>query len=321
MATRPPDTTALFTPSLDFPSFASHLWEYQRHTNPVIRQYCDLLNDTSRQFIPIRFFKDFDMRCGEDWTPEAIFRSSGTTGQVPSRHLVRDLSLYHESLLQGFHHCYPPRPYAIFALLPSYLERGDSSLVHMVRKWIGQFGLPGSGFFLDNFQAMHQGLTQAMERNEPILLIGVSFALLDFVETHSIQLPASAIVMETGGMKGRREELARKELHHRLQQGFGQEHIHSEYGMTELLSQAYARQDGRFHCPPWMQVTITDPANPTHILPHGEPGRINIIDLANVHSCAFIATDDYGLQHPDLSFEIIGRLEGSELRGCNLMYV
>jgi hypothetical protein len=316
-----PDTSTLFTPELDFETFANHLWAYQHRTNPVIRKYTDLLGDTTRQFIPIRFFKDFEMRCGEDWTPEATFRSSGTTGQVPSKHLVRHLTLYNQSHLNGFHHFYPKQPYTILALLPNYLERGDSSLVHMVRTWMEQFGLPGSGFYLHNFQALHHSLTEATYRKEPILLIGVSFALLDFVENHPIHLPPDTIVMETGGMKGRREEMGRKELHRHLQEGFGLQHIHSEYGMTELLSQAYSQANGRFHCPPWMKVIITDPANPTHILPKGESGRINIIDLANIHSCAFIATDDHGIQHPDNSFEVLGRLEGAELRGCNLMYL
>lgn len=320
MAVPPPDAH-LIDPNLDFEAMAARVWDYQAASNPIIRRYCDLMGDQSQQWIPIRFFKDFDLRCGADWEPEAVFRSSGTTGQVQSRHLVRDLGLYERSLMAGFRHFYGEGEFAILALLPSYLERGDSSLVHMVRTWMERFGTPGSGFYLHNFGALRQALGEAMDRRERILLIGVSFALLDFVEGGAMTLPADAIVMETGGMKGRREEVTREELHAALREGFGLQHIHSEYGMTELLSQAYSMGEGRFRCPPWMRVLIADPLDPTLILPAGEPGRILITDLANVHSCSFIATDDSGILYEDGSFEVLGRLEGAELRGCNLLYV
>jgi hypothetical protein len=322
----PPSLNHIFDPqadlsTLDWDRHVDQVWQYQIEHNHVMRRFCQLLEVTSPTFMPIRFFKDFDMRCGDDWEPQAIFKSSGTTGQESSRHLVRDLAIYDASLFSGFEYFYSKGEYAIFALLPNYLERGDSSLVYMAKRWIERFGLPGSGFYLYNFDALRQALVEAMDRGERILLLGVSFALLDFAGTHAIQLPENAIVMETGGMKGRREELTRSALHQQLAMAFGVNSIHSEYGMTELLSQAYARENGRFFCPPWMRVVVTDVYVPQKIAAVGEVGRVNVIDLANLHSCAFIATDDLGRLHPDGSFEVMGRLDNSELRGCNLMYV
>ncbi|MEM7039175.1 MAG: acyl transferase, partial [Bacteroidota bacterium] len=192
-------------------------------------------------------------------------------------------------------------------------------LVYMVKDLILEYGLPGSGFYLDDLDALHQALSEAMDRREPIFLIGVSFALLDFAEQYALRLPAEAVVMETGGMKGRRKEMVRAELHAHLKAGLGVSAIHSEYGMTELLSQAYAVGD-RFHCPPWMRVHITDLYVPGKLLPPGQRGRLCITDLANVESCAFIATDDVGIQHEDGSFEVLGRMDHAALRGCNLLY-
>ncbi|MFM2376416.1 MAG: hypothetical protein RLZZ165_1513 [Bacteroidota bacterium] len=321
---RPPDIARLFAPrfgSEEFGAFSDELWQYQLQENPVIRRYCTLLGDDRMQFLPIRFFKDFEMRCGADWNPETVFQSSGTTGQERSRHLVRDLRLYESVLMHGFRHFYGEEGWTVFALLPNYLDQGHSSLVYMVRAWILDFGLPGSGFYLQNFDALRQGLAAATAARERILLIGVSFALLDFAATHSVRLPADAIVMETGGMKGRREELTRAELHGRLRAAFGVDRIHSEYGMTELMSQAFSIGEERFRCPPWMRVVITDPYRPMKQLDHGRPGRLNLIDLANVHSCAFISTDDMGIRYEDGSFEMLGRLEHAESRGCNLMYL
>lgn len=297
------------------------LWRLQRAANPVIARYCAALGDDSLQFIPIRFFKDFEMRCGGDWEPEAVFQSSGTTGQERSRHLVRDLALYDRVALGGFRHVYGEGEWAVFALLPNYLERGDSSLVRMVTHWIESFGLPGSGFYLYDFAALRQALAEAMDRRERILLIGVSFALLDFVAGQPLRLPPDAVVLETGGMKGRHEELTRTQLHARLRAGLGLAAIHSEYGMTELLSQAYAGGDGIFHPIPSMEVRIADPYLPTRLLPPGQVGRIMVIDRANVHSCAFIATDDLGRLHPGGGFEVLGRMDDAEMRGCNLMYL
>ena len=316
-----PDGNAIFAPELDFDALSQLIWEYQLRENPVIRRYCELLGESEMQFVPIRFFKDFELRSGGEWEPQAIFRSSGTTGEATSRHFVRDLALYDRAALAGFRQFYGEGEWAIFALLPNYLERGDSSLVHMVKEWITAFGLPGSGFYLYNFEALRQGLAEAAESGERILLIGVSFALLDFAESHGFALPPDTVVMETGGMKGRGKEMTRSELHRLLADAFSLEKIHSEYGMTELLSQAYSTGNQRFQCPPWMRIGITDPYNPAKKLPFNEVGRINVIDLANLHSCAFIATDDCGLVHPDGSFEVLGRLENAELRGCNLMYL
>lgn len=311
----------LFSPSLDFVSAAAKLWDFQLQANPVMRAFCDALGTDEQVFIPIRFFKDFEMRCGNDWLAEAIFESSGTTGQQNSKHFVKDLSLYHASLMQGFRQIYDAEERTIFALLPNYLERGNSSLVHMVKVWIEQFGLPGSGFYLYNFEALFQALTQAIEAREKILLIGVSYALLDFVEQFQIKLPSDAIVMETGGMKGRGAELTRLQLHEVLANGFGQIQIHSEYGMTELLSQAYLKGKSGFQFPTWAKAVLTDTYNPLKRIDGEGTGRINIIDLANVHSCAFIATDDLGRIRSDGSLEILGRLDHAELRGCNLLYV
>lgn len=321
MANDWPVAEEIFSPTLDFGAMTARVWAYQLATNPVMARYVAALGDGRQQFIPIRLFRDFDMRCGDVWEAEAIFRSSGTTGAAQSRHVVRDLGLYEESLLQGFRWAYGTGEFSIFALLPSYLERADASLVHMVRTWMARFGLPGSGFFLDDFAALRDGLAAATARGERILLIGVSFALLDFAAESPIQLPTDAIVMETGGMKGRREELTRSALHGVLGAAFGLRDIHSEYGMTELLSQAYSQGNERFRCPPWMRVVVTDSYVPHRRLGPGQIGRINVIDLANLHSCAFIATDDLGRLHADGSFEVLGRMDNAELRGCNLMYL
>lgn len=303
----------------DFDQAAASLWEYQRAHNPHIKRFSELLENENQTFIPIIGFKEFEMKDG-DWEPAIIFESSGTTGQIPSRHLVKDLSIYRQSALKGFFHFFPKQQYRILALLPNYLERGKSSLVQMTKMWMDEFGLPGSGFYLYNFEALSQSLAEAADAREPILLIGVAYALLDFVDAFPMVLPPDSIVLETGGMKGRKEEITRDALHMHLKQGLGLSHIYSEYGMTELLSQCYTGKHGRFMTPPWAKVFITDLHLPELPVSEGSSGRINIIDLANVHSCAFIATDDLGRLHPDGSFEVLGRIDNSELRGCSLMY-
>ena len=313
-----PNPERIFHPEIDFPALSQEIWEFQLAHNPVLSRFCGLLDRREQCFLPIRFFKQFEVTSG-DWKPEAVFGSSGTTGQQRSRHLVRSTEIYRQSHLTGYRHFYGEAPKAIFALLPNYLERQDSSLVHMVREWIAEFGLVGSGFYLDGFQELHRALGEAAERGDPILLIGVSFALLDFVEQFPITLPPGTVVMETGGMKGRKKEMVRSELHEILQKGFGLSAIHSEYGMTELLSQAYAMGGSRFRVPPWMRVVITDPYRPLHPQELGKAGQVNVIDLANVYACSFIQTEDLGKLHPDGTFEILGRLDHSELRGCNLM--
>lgn len=313
---------ALAQPDPPFDSLAAALWAHQREAVPAVRAYCEALTAQGLPIahplpLPIAFFKHFALKDG-DWPAAAIFESSGTTGQVPSRHHVPDLDFYTQNALRGFRHFFAPGPYRILALLPSYLERGNSSLVQMVKGWIDHFGLPGSGFFLHDFDALRQAVHEA---REPVLLIGVAFALLDLVQDAPLALPPGSFVIETGGMKGRREELSRPELHARLRAGLGDAPIHSEYGMTELLSQAYTGPDGRFRCPPTLRVRIADFHLDRLTQPPGTSGRIILTDLANIHSCAFIATDDIGRQYEDGSFEVLGRIDAAELRGCNLMYV
>lgn len=308
----------IFSSDLSFEQKAHQVWEYQYNQNPTLRKYCDLLQTDSLTFMPVSFFKDFEVKTGK-WKEEAIFESSGTTGQIPSRHYIKDLALYKKLSIEGFNHFFPEKKYKILALLPSYLERENASLVKMVTDWIETFGSPGSGFYLRNFEEMEKAILES--EGEDLLLIGVAFALLDFSEFLSVSLPKSAIVMETGGMKGRKEELIRQDLHERLCRNSGIDTIISEYGMTELMSQAYAMREGRFRTPPWMKVIITDVHLPDKVTPFGQAGRINIIDLGNVHSCAFIATDDVGIAYEEGSFEVLGRIENSELRGCSLMYV
>ena len=308
----------IFSPDFEFANAVAEVWEYQYHQNPVLRKYCDLLGRSELTFMPVSFFKEFEVKTGK-WKEEAVFESSGTTGQIPSRHYVKDLELYKKLSIEGFHQFFADKQYKILALLPSYLERKNASLVKMATDWMEAFGSPGSGFYLHNFDELEKAIVES--EGEDLLVIGVAFALLDFTETVPVHFPDGTIVMETGGMKGRKEELIRKELHQKLCDNTGLKNIASEYGMTELMSQAYAIKDGRFRTPPWMKVVITDVNLPNKMLPDTQAGRINIIDLGNVHSCAFIATDDVGVCHEDGTFEVYGRIENAELRGCSLMYV
>lgn len=302
-----------------FEEMAEEVWRYQVDRNTHIREFCKKLGTEARQSIPIEFFKHFEMKSGT-WEAEQIFESSGTTGQTPSRHFVKDISLYNQINLQGFHHFFEQGDYKILALLPSYLERGGSSLVHMVKNWIDHFGLPASGFYLYNFGELRKAIYEAMDAGERIILIGVAYALLDFVEEEKIQLPPDTIVLETGGMKGRKKEMIRDELHSHLRIGLGLDRIYSEYGMTELMSQAYTDGSGRFRTPPTMEVFVSDIHLNRLIQKPGVSGRLHIIDLANVHSCAFIATEDIGRKYEDGSFEVLGRMDTAEIRGCSLMY-
>lgn len=267
-------------------------------------------------FLPIRFFKEFEIVSGTQKT-EKVFTSSGTTGSQTSRHLVTDLSFYRESLLHSFRHFYGDfEDYTVFALLPSYLEREGSSLIDMVEFWMEKSGR--GGFYLYNHDELFKDLIRNEEEGKKAILIGVSFALLDFVENYQLELK-NTIVMETGGMKGRKEEITREELHKILKKGLGVDEIHSEYGMTELLSQAYSKGNSRFETPSWMKILIRDTEDPLSFLAKEKTGGINVIDLANLNSCSFIATDDLGKIHPDNSFEILGRFDHSDVRGCNLM--
>lgn len=308
----------LFSTHSDYNALAQVAWQHQYSQNAVCQRFADALQTQEAPFLPIECFKHFDLKAGE-WQEEAIFESSGTTGQQPSRHFVRDLALYKRIAIEGFFRFFPKKEYKILALLPSYLERGNSSLVQMVRFWIESFGLPNSGFYLHNFEELAKAIYET--EGEPILLIGVAYALLDFAEYFDGNMPPHTLVMETGGMKGRKAELTREELHTELQQGLGVSHIYSEYGMTELMSQAYFLQDKRFHAPPWLKIVISDIHLPTQTVPIGTTGRINVIDLGNIHTCSFISTDDLGKMHPDGSFEVLGRIDYAEMRGCNLMYI
>ncbi len=311
----------------DINGLALEIFRFQHENNPVYRAYTDALNlnpasvTTLKQipFLPIRFFKSHAVKTGA-FEPAIVFESSGTTGMTTSRHLVKDLSLYEGSFTGGFNKFYGSvKDWCIIGLLPSYLERGNSSLVYMVDKLIHASGHPESGFYLDEYAKLSGLLKKLEDRQQKTLLIGVTFALLDLAEQFPQDLNYT-IIMETGGMKGRREEIIRASLHEILQGSFGTSNIHSEYGMTELLSQAYSKQSGLFHCPPWMKILVRDEEDPFSVQDKG-PGAINVIDLANIHSCSFIATDDAGRLNEDGSFEILGRLDGSDLRGCSLLTV
>ena len=269
-------------------------------------------------FLPIEFFKTHKILSGNSKI-ETTFSSSGTTGSVQSKHYVTDTLLYQKSYLKAFKTFYGViQDYAILALLPSYQERADSSLIYMVDDLIKHSKNNQSGYFLDNHHELKERLLKLKASKTRTLLIGVTYALLDFAESHTLEFP-ELIVMETGGMKGKRKEMIREELHEILCTGFGVPFIHSEYGMTELLSQAYSKGAGIFHCPPWMQVSVRDINDPLQLLKSGQTGGINVIDLANLNSCSFIATQDLGKLLQDGTFEILGRFDNSDIRGCNLL--
>ncbi len=310
-----------------FRAFSLKVFHFQATHVPVYKEYLEVLGVNSSDvkeveeipFLPVEFFKTHTIIC-EGEKAEIIFESSGTTASAPARHYIPDVSLYEKSFYKGFFHFFgDPQGYLILALLPSYLERSGSSLVHMMDHLIGESKYPHSGFYLDNLEELTSVLEKSTEERQPTLLMGVSFALLDLAEQYPMDLGSHCIVMETGGMKGRRKELIRSELHAQLTSSFGLETIHSEYGMTELLSQAYSMGNGRFHTPPWMKIQIRDPNDPLSLLPAGESGGINIIDLANLYTCSFIATGDLGKVYRDGSFEVMGRFDHSDIRGCNLM--
>jgi phenylacetate-coenzyme A ligase PaaK-like adenylate-forming protein len=269
-------------------------------------------------FLPIEFFKSHKV-LSSNAAAEVTFTSSGTTGVITSSHFVTDVSWYAHSFRAAFELFYGDiENYTILALLPSYLEREGSSLIYMADDLIKQSKDPASGFYLYNHNDLLQRLQKQQEAQKPTLLIGVTFALLDFIEQYPISFP-QLIVMETGGMKGRRKEMIREELHKQLCDGFRVNAIHSEYGMTELLSQAYSKGEGIFNCPPWMKIITRDTNDPLEILQNNKAGGINVIDLANINSCSFIATQDLGKVYADGSFEVLGRFDNSDIRGCNLL--
>lgn len=300
---------------------------YQYNNNPVYHSFvkglgCDVSKVRSLSeipFLPVELFRNHKVLTG-DLPVEMIFESSGTTGLIPGRHFVNSLSLYRQSFLKSFNLFYgSPDEYMIAALLPSYFERSGSSLVYMTECLIKESDYEGSGFYKDNVEDLPELIKKAKSERKKVLLLGVTFALLDLAEKLGPDL-SDVIVMETGGMKGRRKELTRTELHSILKAKLNVKSIHSEYGMTELLSQAYSIGDGIFFCPPWMKILIRDPLDPLCIYSDpGPAGGINIIDLANLHSCSFISTSDLGRTLDDGGFEVLGRFDNSDIRGCNLL--
>ena len=310
----------------DFELCAKQTFYYQYQNNSVYRSYCDLIHFNPSDinsiqdipFLPISFFKTHEVK-SFDGAAIVTFSSSGTSGAQTSKHFVKILSDYENSFSNAFRLFYKnPEQIAILALLPSYLERKGSSLIYMADHLIKKSKHTKSDFYLNNLDELKDVLLQLEAEKQPTLLLGVSFALLDLIERFNFKLK-STIVMETGGMKGRRKELIREDLHLQLAKGFGVKKIHSEYGMTELLSQAYSKGNGVFSCPPWMQVFIRDTSDPFTNLAQGMMGNINIIDLANRESCAFIATQDLGRKNYLNKFEVLGRLDHSDIRGCNLL--
>lgn len=311
--------------SKDFDRLALEVFRFQYENVRLYRNFCNHLktkisevkNIQQIPFLPIQFFKNHKI-IAKGFSEEATFTSSGTTGNITSKHYVPSLNLYEKSFQKAFENQYGNASnYAILALLPSYLEREGSSLIYMVERLIKKSNNPHNGFYLNEMDALIEKLNFLEKTGQKSILIGVSYALLDLIEKKKFQLK-NTIVMETGGMKGRRKEMIKEELHEVLKNGFGVEKIHSEYGMTELLSQAYSIGEGIFSCPPWMKILTRDPEDALSYT-FGKTGGINVIDLANIYSCSFIATQDLGKTNKNGSFEIIGRFDSSDIRGCNLM--
>lgn len=323
-------THDIFTSSnqKQFDKMALKVFRFQYENNLVYREFCDFLKTDVQKvktiqqipFLPIQFFKSHSVVSNSN-PIQTTFTSSGTTGIVTSKHLVTDVSIYEESYRKGFSQFYGNiEDYVVLALLPSYLEREGSSLIHMVDDLIQLSNHPESGFYLHNYDELIEKIIQLDQSGQNVILIGVTYALLDLIEKQSFQLE-NTIIMETGGMKGKRKEMIREELHQQLCNGFGVKSIHSEYGMTELLSQAYSLGDGIFECPSWMQISIRDTEDALSYVREGKTGGINVIDLANINSCSFIATQDLGKKYSNGSFEVLGRFDHSDIRGCNLMVV
>lgn len=311
--------------SEEFEKLSLEVYQYQFQHNPVYQKFCKLLKKSPENvlsireipFLPIEFFKKENI-ITEDQKAEITFTSSGTTGAATSKHHVADLGIYEESFLKAFEAFYgSPEDYTFLALLPSYLERTGSSLIYMADALIKRSNKADSGFYLDDLEDLSSKLQKLDQSGKKVFLIGVSFALLDLVENETFDLQHT-IVMETGGMKGRRKEMIREELHQILRSGFGVHYIHSEYGMTELLSQAYSNGNGVFETPNWMNILIRDPEDALSYVQDGKTGGINVIDLANLNSCSFIATQDLGKISGD-QIEIMGRFDNSDIRGCNLL--
>jgi hypothetical protein len=315
-----------------FENIALQVFEHQYRTNSIYRQYCDAIHKniaavhciTDIPFLPISFFKSHQVISSigavHVQPPALVFESSGTTGETPSRHYITDAGIYEKSLLQGFEQFYgDPAQYTILALLPSYLERKNASLVYMAKTLMATSRHKDNGFYINEWKLLHDTFTRLEQAGQKVLLLGVTFALLDFADAYPMQL-ANTVVMETGGMKGRREELTRSEVHNILKKQLGLTNVHSEYGMTELLSQAYATSEGVFGCTNTMRVLVRDMDDPFDVKESGS-GCLNIIDLANLNSCSFIATEDIGRIAANGTFEVLGRMDHSALRGCSLMAV
>jgi len=309
-----------------FNEFALKIFHYQAENNPVYKDYlfhlgisnASIDNYQNIPFLPINFFKTHKVISGNK-NEDKIFYSSGTTGTIRSKHYLKDIKLYESSFMNTFSRFYGDiKNYCILALLPTYLENESSSLVYMVNKLIQESAHPKSGFYLDNIEALALQLKTLDANGQKTILFGVSYALMDLADKFPMQL-SQAIIMETGGMKGTRKELTKSELHRFLAEKLGVQKIHSEYGMTELLSQAYSKGDGQFFTPPWMRILIRDTYDPFSLIPQGRSGGINIIDLANMYSCSFIETQDLGKINKDGSFEVLGRFDYSDVRGCNLL--
>ena len=316
------------TNSEAFAAQALALFTYQYENNTVYRSYCDLINTNPVEvktiqeipFLPIQFFKTHTIYSPAH-PPVNYFESSGTTGQIRSKHYIGDLQTYHQSFEKGFELFYGPiEDYALVALLPSYLERDNASLVYMANALIKKTKHPLSGFYLNEWEQLKYTLDLLEQKEQKTILLGVTFALLEVAEKYDWKLNHT-LIMETGGMKGMQKEWVKSALHKYLGEHFGVSTIHAEYGMTELLSQAYSKGNGLFYCPPWMKVLTRATEDPFELIEYGKTGGVNIIDLANIDSCAFIATEDLGILYPDGGFEIQGRFDQAEVRGCNLMVV
>jgi phenylacetate-coenzyme A ligase PaaK-like adenylate-forming protein len=312
----------------EFENIALEIFNFQAENNLVYKKYLQYLNtDISKvgniekiPFLPVEFFKTQKILSGNSEKTEQIFSSSGTTGIQQSKHYISDISIYEKSFIKTFTQFYgKPSDYSIFALLPSYLEREGSSLIYMTNYLIGK-AKKNSGFYLNNYNDLYENIKSNEKNNVKTILLGVTYALLDFAENYKLNLK-NTIIIETGGMKGRREEITRNELHQILNESFGLQSIHSEYGMTELLSQAYSTGKNLFTCPNWMKIFIRDVYDPLSYVANGQSGGINVIDLANINSCSFLETKDIGKKYKNGGFEVLGRFDNSEIRGCNLLLI
>ena len=308
----------------DFEKLALEIFDFQMENNPIYSAYAAIIlkgeeptNIYEIPFLPIEFFKNQQLICNGQKIEE-IFLSSGTTGDQ-SRHLVSDLSIYQKSFTKSFELFYGEiMDYCILSLLPNYREREGSSLIYMVDELIRKSEHEKSGFYLNDYKGLSETIAELEKKEQKTILIGVSYALLDLAENFP-QILEYTTIIETGGTKGKRKEFLKEELHKILKNSFGLQNIHSEYGMTELLSQSYSKGKGRFKSPPWKRVLIRDTNDPLSIIDDNKTGGINIIDLANIYSCPFIATQDLGKTYDDGSFSVLGRFDNSDVRGCNLL--